>query len=155
MRYEKELEALKYIDQLDAQLISHKEDRELYSKKQIEELRKEYPKIPDEYLEYLSEIGSGSFGREFYTIFGDLCELDEFYDESLLEFLDFEERVLQFGCDRSNKALVFLIDEDWKVGEIWDEDLGSIDRTGKAFYEYICEIIACLYEAKKKKIKSK
>ncbi|WP_238916883.1 hypothetical protein [Clostridium sp. YIM B02555] len=52
MRYEKELEALKHTDQLDAQLISHKEDRELYSKKQIEELRKEYPKILDEYLEY-------------------------------------------------------------------------------------------------------
>jgi hypothetical protein len=51
VRYEKELEALKYIDQLDAELISHKEDRELYSKKQIEELRKEYPKIPDEYLD--------------------------------------------------------------------------------------------------------
>ncbi|AGF57721.1 hypothetical protein B0P06_003974 [Clostridium saccharoperbutylacetonicum] len=106
----------------------------MYSKKQIEELRKEYPKISDEYLEYLSEIGAGSFGREFCTIFGDLCELDEFYDESLLEFLDFEERVLQFGCDPSNKALVFLIDEDWKVGEIWDDDLGSIDKTGKTFY---------------------
>ncbi|EKQ56083.1 MULTISPECIES: hypothetical protein [unclassified Clostridium] len=151
MRYEKELEELKYIDQLDDQLISRKEERELYSKKQIEELRKEYPQIPEEYLEYLSEIGVGSFGREFCTIFGDLCELDEFYDESLLEFLDFEERVLQFGCDPSNKALVFLIDEDWKVGEIWDGDLGSIDRTGKTFYEYICEVIGCLYESKKKK----
>jgi hypothetical protein len=151
VRYEKELEELKYIDKLDVQLTLHKEERELYAKKQIEELRKEYPQIPEEYLEYLLEIGAGSFRNEFCTIFGDLCELDEFYDESLLEFLDFEERVLQFGCDPSNKALVFLIDEDWKVGEIWDDDLGNIDKTGKTFYEYICEVIGCLYEAKKKK----
>ncbi len=151
MRYEKELEKLKYIDQLDVQMISHKEERELYSKKQVEELKREYPQIPEEYLEYLSEIGAGSFGNEFCTIWGDLCELDEFYDESLLEFLDFEERVLQFGCDPSGKALVFLIDENWKVGEIWDDDLGNVERTGKTFYEYICEIISCLYEAKKKK----
>ncbi|WPC39569.1 hypothetical protein [Clostridium sp. JS66] len=150
MRYERELEALKYIDQLDAQLISHKEERELYSKKQIEELRKEYPQIPEEYLEYLSKIGAGSFGKEFCTIFGDLCEIEDFYDESLLEFLDFEERVLQFGCDPSGKALVFLIDENWEVGEIWDDDLGSIYRTGKTFYDYISEIIDCLYKAQGK-----
>ena len=115
---------------------------------QVEELRKEFPQIPEEYL---SEIGAGSFGKEFCTIFGDLCEIEEFYDESLLEFLDFEERVLQFGCDPSGKALVFLIDEDWKVGEIWDDDLGNVERIEKTFYEYICEIIGCLYEAKKKK----
>ncbi|WP_238899045.1 hypothetical protein [Clostridium sp. YIM B02500] len=145
MRYEKELDALKYIDQL----ISHKEERDLYSKKQVEEMRKEYPQIPEDYLEYLSEIGAGSLGNEFCTIFGDLCELDEFYDESLLEFLNFEERVLQFGCDHSNKALVFLVDDNWKVGEIWDDDLGTIERTGKTFYEYICEIINYLYKVEK------
>ncbi|NMM62445.1 hypothetical protein HBE96_07025 [Clostridium sp. P21] len=150
MRYERELEALKYIDQLDAQLISHKEERELYSKKQIEELQKEYSQVPKEYLEYLSEIGAGSFGKEFCTIFGDLCEIEDFYDESLLEFLNFEERVLQFGCDPSDKALVFLIDENWEVGEIWDDDLGSIYRTGKTFYDYISEIVDCLYKAQRK-----
>ncbi len=143
MRYERELEALKYIDKLDVQLISHKEEREVYSKNQVEELRKEYPQIPEEYLEYLSEIGAGSFGGEFCTIFGDLCEIEEFYDESLLEFLDFKERVLQFGCDPSGKALVFLIDENWEVGEIWDDDLGNIERIEKTFYEYICEAIDC------------
>nr|WP_275298950.1 hypothetical protein [Clostridium sp. YIM B02500] len=112
-------------------------------------MRKEYPQIPEDYLEYLSEIGAGSLGNEFCTIFGDLCELDEFYDESLLEFLNFEERVLQFGCDHSNKALVFLVDDNWKVGEIWDDDLGTIERTGKTFYEYICEIINYLYKVEK------
>lgn len=149
MRYERELESLKYIDKLDAQLILHKEERELYSKKQTEELRKEYPQIPEEYLEYLLEIGAGSFAKGFCTIFGDLCEIEEFYDDSLLEFLDFEERVLQFGCDPSGKALVFLIDENWKIGGIWDDDLGNVERTGKTFYEYICELIDCLYKAKK------
>lgn len=151
MRYERELEALKYMDKLDAQLILHKEEREVYSKKQTEELQKEYPQIPEEYLGYLFEIGAGSFAKEFCTIFGDLCEIEEFYDESLLEFLDFEERVLQFGCDPSGKALVFLIDENWKVGEIWDDDLGNVERTGKTFYEYICEVIDCLYKARKNK----
>ncbi len=149
MRYEKELESLKHIEQLNIQLISHKEERELYSKKQVEEFRKEYPQIPDEYLEYLSEVGAGSFCGEFCTIFGDLCEIEDFYDESLLEFLNFEERVLQFGCDPSGKALVFLIDDNWRVGEIWDDDLGNVDKTGKTFYEYICEVIDCLYKAEK------
>nr|WP_243186859.1 SMI1/KNR4 family protein [Clostridium muellerianum] len=122
----------------------------MYSKKQIEELQKEYSQVPKEYLEYLSEIGAGSFGKEFCTIFGDLCEIEDFYDESLLEFLNFEERVLQFGCDPSDKALVFLIDENWEVGEIWDDDLGSIYRTGKTFYDYISEIVDCLYKAQRK-----
>ncbi|AWI05526.1 hypothetical protein [Clostridium drakei] len=146
MRYERELEALKYIDQLDAEMNSRQEEREVYSKKQIEELRKEYPQIPEDYLEYLSEIGAGSFGKEFCTIFGDLCEIEDFYDESLLEFLDFEEKVLQFGCDPSGKALVFIIDENWEVGEIWDDDLGSVSRAEKTFYDYICEVIECLYK---------
>lgn len=49
--------------------------------------------------------------------------------------------MLQFGCDPSGKALVFLIDENWEVGEIWDDDLSTIERTGKTFYDYICEVI--------------
>lgn len=141
MRYQKEIEFLKSIERLDAPLTLYQNKREMYSKKQIEELRKEYPKIPEEYLEYLSEIGAGSFREEFCTIFGELCEIEDFYDENLLEFLEFEERVLQFGCDPSGKALVFLIDENWEVGEIWDDDLSTIERTGKTFYDYICEVI--------------
>lgn len=144
MRYEKEIEFLKSIERLDTPLTLDQNKRELYSKKQIEELRKEHHQIPEEYLEYLSEIGAGSFREEFCTIFGELCEIEDFYDESLLEFLDFKERVVQFGCDPSGKALVFLIDENWEVGEIWDDDLGSVDRTGKAFYDYICEVINAL-----------
>ncbi|MGH4124404.1 MAG: hypothetical protein ACREV6_15885 [Clostridium sp.] len=141
MRYEREIEFLKSIERLDTPQTLFQNKREVYSKKQIEELQKEHPQIPEEYLEYLSEIGAGSFREEFCTIFGELYEIEDFYDESLLEFLEFEERILQFGCDPSGKALVFLIDENWEVGEIWDDDLSTIERMGKTFYHYICEAI--------------
>ena len=138
--YKKEMEFLKTAEEhLDKTLIQNV--RKVYSKDEIENIQKQYPNIPEEYLIYLSQIGEGGFREEFCTVFGDLIEVEDYFDEDLHEYLDFEEEVLQFGCDFSGNALVFLIDEGWEVGIIYHDDLGDIEKTGQKFKEFISKMI--------------
>lgn len=67
--------------------------------------------------------------------------MEDFFDEALQEYLDFEEEVLQFGCDFSGNAFVFLIDEEWEVGIVYHDDLGVIEKTGEKFKEFISKMI--------------
>lgn len=126
-------------EHLDKTLIQNV--RKIYSKNEIENIEKQYLNIPEEYLIYLSQIGEGGFREEFCTVFGDLIEVEDFFDEDLHEYLDFEEEVLQFGCDFSGNALVFLIDEGWEVGILYHDDLGVIEKTGQKFKEFISKMI--------------
>lgn len=138
--FEKEIEALKILEKdLDKNLIQNQ--RKAYSKNQIEEIKEQFPNIPEEYLKYLSEVGEGSFRDEFCTVFGELIEVEDFFDESLHEYLDFEEEVLQFGCDFSGNALIFLVNENWQVGIIYHDDLGMVEKTELNFREFISERI--------------
>lgn len=126
-------------EHLDKTLIQNV--RKIYSKDEIENIQKQYSNIPEEYLIYLSQIGEGAFREEFCTVFGDLIEVEDFFDEALHEYLDLEEEVLQFGCDFSGNALVFLIDEGWEVGILYHDDLGVIEKTGQKFKEFISKMI--------------
>lgn len=138
--YKMEIEFLKTAEKhLDKTLIQNQ--RKLYTKDQIQDIQKQYPSIPDEYLIYLSQIGEGSFLEEFCTVFGDLIEVEDFFDEALHDYLDFEEEVLQFGCDFSGNAFVFLTEEEWEVGVLYHDDLGVIEKTGEKFREFISKKI--------------
>lgn len=138
--YEKEIEFLRTSEEhLDKTLVQNQ--RQIYTKDQIENIQKQFPNIPNEYLKYLSQIGEGSFLEELCTVFGDLIEVEDFFDETLHEYLDYEEEVLQFGCDFSGNALVFLIEKEWNVGVIYHDDLGIIEKTGQNFKEFISEKI--------------
>lgn len=138
--YEKEIEALSDAEKdLDKTKIEY--HRTLHSELQLQELRQRFHGIPEDYLTYLAEVGEGSIGDELYTVFGELMDAEDFFDEQLHEFLDFDESVLLFGCDFSGNGLIFLPDEDWMVGIIYHDDMGEVERTEKDFRSYISEVI--------------
>lgn len=128
---------------LDRSLIQHQ--RERYSAEQLENLRQEYPGIPEEYLAYLSEIGEGGILDELFTIFGEPVAPEELLDESLHEFLDEETKLLQFGTTHAGIALVFLPEEGWEVGFLYHDDLAEVERTEMTFREFIHDRVLELY----------
>lgn len=138
--YEQEIQALQIQEKdVDLTLVQHR--RTLYTEKQIEELRQKFVGIPETYLAYLTEVGEGSFRDEYLTIFGELLELEDFFDEALHEFIDDSERMLLFGCDYAGNGLVFLVEEGWQVGILYQDDLGEVEWTDQDFKTYISEII--------------
>ena len=130
MKYSFEKEFLeKYEDKTDATNL-----RKKATDIELKKLKEEYPKLPIEFIEYLSEIGSGNFRECQFKVQKDLFDLD---DLGLSEHYDLKDGIKFFGDNFSGDFSGFDFNKNPEfVVEFWHED-GTIYETNKTFKEYI------------------
>ena len=110
--------------------------REKVTEVELKKLKEEYPKIPTEFLEYLSEIGSGSFRECQFQVQKHLFDLD---DLGLTENYDLKKGIKFFGDNYAGDFSGFDFNNNpTLIVEFWHED-GTIYETNKTFKEYIRE----------------
>lgn len=122
------------------EIIEREPSRHQFEKISETELEKEIiDGIPQDFVDFLKEIGQGTLADEFFQFFGCLVQADEFYDELIREE-DHEELkdVLLFGRICTGDAVGFLTTDEWSIVEIWhDDDLTLHPVEEATFEEYI------------------
>lgn len=99
----------------------------------IGKLKQSQPKLPEDFLSFLSEIGSGEIGQSAYIIYNGFLEPDEIYDEETAEDL---ESILIFGDDMQGYCSGFDTSNNWVVVEIDPTDM-SYEQTHATFSDFI------------------
>jgi hypothetical protein len=127
-RYDKEIEFLTRVE-------SHedKKQRTVVSASELQQLALEHPGIPLDYLDYLAQVGAGSFRNCQYTVYGEFFEADEILGP---EATRFGREILCFGDNFSGDPAGFMPSKNWAVVELWHDDL-TLDFTKKTFHEFI------------------
>lgn len=102
--------------------------------KRLKELVDAYPGLPSAYIDYLREIGSGSFRECQFDVKPYLFDLE---DLGLDTYYELQDGIKFFGDNYSGDFAGF----DFNSGndlviEFWHED-GTIYETGKSFHQYI------------------
>lgn len=111
-------------------------NRTLLTEDQIKNLLSEFPKIPQDYLIYLQEIGSGSFRKSQFNVTASLFDLEEL---GLVDHYELKSNVWFFGDNFCGDFSGFDFDQnDGKVVEFWHES-GELYYTNKSFQTYIRE----------------
>lgn len=131
MRYKEEISFLEKVeDKKDAEM----NKREKLTDKEIEEIRKQYPYIPQDYLDYLKEIGYGTLRECQFMVYEGLENIEDLlgYEVEGLE----DKKFLAFGDNYSGDFSGFLIEENWKVAEFW-HDCEELKVCEQSFQEYI------------------
>jgi hypothetical protein len=112
--------------------------RKRLTAREVNQLRREYPGVPEDFLAYLSEVGAGLFRECQYTVYGFLGTPNEILGEGVLELKEPSIRVLCFGDNFSGDMAGFLPEKRWAVVEVWHDD-GIPCRVKKPFRSYIKE----------------
>lgn len=110
--------------------------RETFSAAKAQTLREQHPDIPEDYLDYLQEIGWGSLRDCQFMVYDELFDPKMIFDAETVA--SFKKRILLFGDNFSGDPAGFLPDENWKVIEILHEDLEIYDPK-QTFAEFIRE----------------
>lgn len=95
--------------------------------------------VPQDYIDFIREVGCGTVQGMFFNFFGVLVEATEFYDDLYDEDGDPELKdVLLFGNNFTGDAVGFLTTDNWSIVEIWHDDNLSINpREEKSFEEFV------------------
>lgn len=88
--------------------------------------------VPQDYISFLKEVGYGFVSNSYFMFFGGLIEADEIYDVDDNPEL---KNVLLFGDNYAGDAIGFHKTNNWKIVEIWHEDLSIVPREEKNFKE--------------------
>jgi hypothetical protein len=128
MRY---LEEINFLNNVEEK-IPMNENRTKLNDNEIEKIKSEHKNIPDEYLDYLKEIGWGSFRQCQFMIFGAPLELDDLGVETDID----ETGIIFFGDNFGGDLSGFNLKKSEKVIE-WVHELDEICETEKTFKEYI------------------
>ena len=100
--------------------------------------------IPQDYIDFLREVGYGTVNNTIFNFYSGLVEVDEIlghlYDEdSHPELKD----VLLFGDNFSGDAVGFLVTDNWAIVEIWHDDDLSINHCEEETFE---EFVLSMFE---------
>lgn len=93
-------------------------DRILFDDNQISELKFQYPGIPEDYLDYLKEIGEGSFRECQFSVRGWLARIKSIFGD---EYAISDKNLLFFGDNFSGDLAGFDIDNNWELIEFWHD----------------------------------
>jgi len=127
INYASEIEFLKKVE-------SHN-NRTLLNNDQTKNLLLEYPKLPEDYLIYLQEIGSGSFRESQFNVTAPF----NLEDLGLEDHYELKPNIWFFGDNFAGDFAGFDLDQnDGKVVEFW-HDSGELYYTNKTFKTYIRE----------------
>lgn len=133
MRYKEEISFLEKVeDKKDAEI----NKREKLTDKDIEEIREQYSDIPQNYLDYLKEIGYGTIRECQFMVYEGLENIEDILGYEVEELED--KKFLVFGDNYSGDFSGFLIEEEWKVAEFW-HDCEELKICKQSFHEYIRE----------------
>lgn len=133
MRYKEEISFLEKVeDKKDAEI----NKREKLTDKDIEEIREQYSDIPQNYLDYLKEIGYGTIRECQFMVYEGLENIEDLLGYEVEELED--KKFLVFGDNYSGDFSGFLIEEEWKVAEFW-HDCEELKICKQSFHEYIRE----------------
>jgi hypothetical protein len=105
--------------------------------------KEECPQCPDDYLDYLHEVGWGMIGDSSYMIYQGLLSSDEIYDPVTASDLS---HILFFGDDLMGYCAGFDTSKSWNVVEVQPVDM-SAEEVGQTFEEFIREQILAQFGA--------
>lgn len=108
--------------------------REKMTARKIQELISKYPGLPEDYTDYLFEVGWGSFRESQYMVYSEPMTPQSILDDETAGTI--EKRMLCFGDGFSGDLSAFLQDEQWRVVEFLHETR-EIHETGMCFGSYI------------------
>jgi len=104
------------------------------SPEELQEIRTQYSGVPDDYIDYLAEVGCGAFRECQYAVYSGFIEPSDIFDAEGVGSLG--KRVLCFGDNFTGDPGGFLPDEGWRVVEILHESM-EIHDTGELFGAFI------------------
>ena len=129
MKYKKLVEFLSKVEKKDDQT----NERRIITAEKIEQLKASYPNVPSDYLDYLLEVGEGSFKESQFMVYSFLGTLADFSSEHLFSR---SINILIFGDNFAGDFSGFNVDNNYSVVELW-HDCGEVYETNKSFKEYI------------------
>lgn len=103
-------------------------------------MREQYPGVPEDYLDFLSDVGFGLIGASSYMLYEGLLTPDEIYDAESAASLG---TILLFGDGLQGYCAGFYPEDDWAVFEVEPTDM-SVDMVAKTFEEFIRETVGNL-----------
>ncbi len=128
--YREEIEFLKKYENSEEKT---NKERVFLSESEIESLKSKFPDLPLDYIEYLKQIGWGTFRECQFNIFEAICYLEDLYDVDA----EFEEkRYLAFGDNFSGDTSLFDTHNNYEVVEFW-HDSYEFHPEQKTFKQYI------------------
>lgn len=132
MRYSAEADFLRRVEDPD----DTTNRRRCLSEPELQRLRADHPRLPDDFLDYLREIGAGTFRECQFQVQDYLFTPD---DLGLGDLYPVGAHVRFFGDNFSGDFSGFDLAEDsGHVIELWHED-GTVYETGRSFGAYIRE----------------
>ncbi|MDY0990395.1 SMI1/KNR4 family protein [Flavobacterium sp. CFBP9031] len=116
--------------------VENNNSRTTLTANQIKDLLSEFPKLPEDYIVYLQEIGFGSFRDFQFNIASSLFNLE---DLGLEDHYELKSNIWFFGDNFSGDFSGFDLDRNnGKVVEFCHES-GELYYTNKSFQTYIRE----------------
>ena len=82
---------------------------------EVTQLRRRHPGIPEDYLDYLRQVGWGPFRESQFMVFGEPLTARQLFGERIAGGASQHQRVLLFGDDFSETFAGFLPDADWSI----------------------------------------
>ncbi len=134
MKFHKELAFLLESEKL-SQVVN---ERQKLSEHELHDIRRIYPNIPNDFINYLKEIGAGNIGKSQFKITNTLYD---FSDIGLDEIYNIPKNIKFFGDNFSGDFAGFDVSQiKDEVIEFW-HDSNQLYHTKKTFREYIREKI--------------
>lgn len=99
----------------------------------IDGIKKSFSGIPDDYILFLEEIGSGEIGNNNYMLYNGLLLPDEIYDADTADDL---QGILIFGDDMQGNCYGFKPSNEWSIVEIDSSDM-NLHKVSDCFSEFI------------------
>ncbi|TCN72816.1 SMI1/KNR4 family protein [Acetobacteroides hydrogenigenes] len=132
MRFSKEQKFLNQVESHDDKT----NEREILDEAALIKLQSDYPNIPDDYLDYLAEIGGGNFRECQFNV---QPYLFDFEDIGLENAYKIPNNIMFFGDNFCGDLSGFDFNKnDGKVVEFWHAS-AELYYTNKSFHEYIRE----------------
>jgi hypothetical protein len=120
-------------DEILYQLIK-KGSRNLFkrvTKDEINSIIKEHPGVPDDYIEFLEEIGYGDIGENYFMLYGGLVEASVIYDETKAEKL---KDIVFLGDYYDGHNIGFSKKVGWEMVEVDDNlNITFLNRPFESF----------------------
>lgn len=130
-RYKKEKEFLIEINDFN---------RECVTTEQVKKIKINYPRVPIEFIDFLIEIGAGSFKNSCFEIKNFLFTMD---DIGLKEIYNISPSIIFFGNSISGDFVGFDFSTSNCFIIILEHETGDIYNTGLSFDAFIKAEIGC------------
>jgi hypothetical protein len=118
--------------------------RRRFTSAEAEEMRRDFPGVPDDFVAYLCEVGGGCFRECQFTVYGWLATPVDILGEGAgLKDPDSKAYFLSFGDDFCGNMSGFLPNEKWSLAEALRitlygcPNVATLDRVDESFGQYI------------------